>query len=99
MTPAGEHRGMVFERSGGEEVFETGTERRESKRLKPVLLGPKGWKGVIWESDWNTDFPSPVWAETTKRGAGREDIFELVLFLRNEIIDRILVDRVELDCL
>jgi len=43
------------------------------------------------ESDWKTDFPSAVWVVTMRRGAGREDILILVLFLRNEIIDRMAV--------
>jgi hypothetical protein len=70
MTPLGGHRGRVWLRSGGEEVFETGTLRREWNRAKPLPWGPKGWKGAIWLSVAKTDEPSFVWVVTTRRGAG-----------------------------
>ena len=41
-TPLGGQRGRVWERSGGEVVFEAGTEMREWKRAKDEAWGPLG---------------------------------------------------------
>ncbi len=69
--PEGGQRGRVLARpDGGEEVLETGTERREWKREKPDPWGPKGWKGCIWLSEAKTEVPLSVWVVTTRRGAG-----------------------------
>ena len=76
--PDGGQRGRVLARSGGEEVLETGTERREWKRAKEEPRGPKGWKGWTWLSEAKTEVPELSWVVTTRRGAGSwvvEDIF------------------------
>ena len=52
-------------------LLETGTDRREWKREKELPWGPKGWKGVIRESEWKMEVPSAVWPVTTRRGVGR----------------------------
>jgi hypothetical protein len=67
-TPEGGHRGSAFVSSGGEEVFETGTESLEWNLAKELASGPKGEKGVIRSSDANTEVPSAVCVVTTKRG-------------------------------
>jgi len=69
-TPEGGHRGSVFVRSGGDEVFETGTLSLEWNLVKELALGPKGKKGVICSSDAKTEVPSFVCVVTTKRGDG-----------------------------
>lgn len=42
MIPPGGHRGSVPDRSGGIDVLDTGTRRREWKYENPVPLGLKG---------------------------------------------------------
>jgi hypothetical protein len=69
-TPEGGHRGIVFARSGGDDVFEAGTVTLEWNLAKELPLGPKGQKGVICSSDAKTEVPSLVCAVTTKRGGG-----------------------------
>ena len=67
-TPPGGHLGMVSERSGGDEVLETGTLSREWNLAKELPLGPKGLYGTTCSSEAKTDVPSLVCAVTTRRG-------------------------------
>ena len=80
MTPSGGQRGRVPERSGGKDALETGTERREWKREKELPLGPKGWKGVTWESDAKTEVPSAVCVVMTRRGAGSWVVLDIFVY-------------------
>ena len=93
-TPEGGQRGRVLARSGGMFLLETGTERREWKREKELPWGPKGWKGVIWESEWKVEVPSAVWPVTTRRGAGRDVV--LAIFVAGVGAGEELVRRVKL---
>lgn len=70
MTPEGGQRGRVCARSGGKEVLETGTLRREWNRLKALPWGPKGLNGAMGASDKKTEVPSLACVVTTSRGGG-----------------------------
>lgn len=82
-TPFGGTRGRVLERSGGEVVLETGTERREWKREKEEACGPKGKKGWILESDAKIETPLSSWPVTTRRGAGSGAIVMFVKLFKD----------------
>ena len=75
-------------------LLETGTERREWKREKELPWGPKGWKGMTWESEWKMEVPSAVWPVTTRRGAGRDVV--LAIFVAGLEAGEELVRRVKL---
>ena len=94
-TPDGGQRGRVLARSGGIFLLETGTERREWKREKELPWGPKGWKGVICESEWKMEVPSAVWPVTTRRGGGR-DVVLAAFFVAGVGAGEELVRRVKL---
>ena len=90
-TPEGGQRGRVLVRSGGMVLLATGTERREWKREKELPWGPKGWKGVIWVSEWKMEVPFAVWPVTTRRGGGRDVV--LAIFVAGEdLVWRKLID-------
>jgi hypothetical protein len=58
MTPFGGQRGMVLARSGGDVVFDTGTERREWNRTNELIFGPNGAKRSVVLSDSKMEVPS-----------------------------------------
>ncbi len=70
MTPEGGQRGRVLLRSGGVEVLDTGTLRREWNLANPLNAGPKGKNCGMGASEPKIEVPSLSWVVTTRRGAG-----------------------------